>query len=208
LDYKGISSVPIGSKDIQYRGRDGAVQTVMTRIKPNNAHSLFLGLEPNDTPLGARAWALQEWLLAPQTLYFHHEEFVWECKTGINCECQNIHVFSCGQQELCRNMRLMFFPKTSYHLNGGDVRDSVGDGWLRLVTVYSALKLTKRNDVLPALSGMVRDYSRFTVDGRYVAGLWSNDLPRSLMWEKVSQDLKNGPFTFHAVPQNGMPSWS
>jgi len=208
LDSEWISRVPTESKAIQYRDRDGAVQTTMTRIKPDNAHSLFLGLEHNDTPLGARAWALQERLLAPRTLYFHHEELVWECKAGVNCECQNLQLFGYGLREMFWNEPRTLCPKTDYHWDGAEDRNSAGDAWLRLVTAYSTLKLTKRSDVLPALSGMARHFSPFLVDGGYVAGLWSNDLPRSLMWEKVPQDHCSGPFTFHALPQNDIPSWS
>lgn len=41
----------------------------------------------HDAPLLSRAWAFQERLLAPYTLHFHAEELVWECRSGVQCEC-------------------------------------------------------------------------------------------------------------------------
>jgi len=38
-------------------------------------------------PLLARAWVLQERLLAPRTLHIFQTEIAWECMEGSHCEC-------------------------------------------------------------------------------------------------------------------------
>ncbi|KAF1951235.1 hypothetical protein CC80DRAFT_509097 [Byssothecium circinans] len=43
-----------------------------------------------DAPLLTRAWAYQERLLPVRTLHLHAEQLIWECKSGLRCECGSL----------------------------------------------------------------------------------------------------------------------
>jgi hypothetical protein len=75
---------------------------------------------------------------------------------------------------------------------------------------YSTLELSKRSDVLPALSGLARRFSELTPLGMYAAGIWSCDLARPLVWEKILQELFPRKVALHASTtyDEGMPSWA
>ena len=60
--------------------------------------------------------------------------------------------------------------------------------WTDILTEYSARKLTKGSDKLPALSGLANLVARGSKD-RYCAGLWWRDLRRGLLW-RVEGKLK------------------
>lgn len=59
--------------------------------------------------------------------------------------------------------------------------------WLRMVEEYCHRNLTNATDRLPALSGMAKVMSNKIKD-RYLAGLWEEYLPQSLVWWVVWED--------------------
>ncbi|KAH8592684.1 heterokaryon incompatibility protein-domain-containing protein, partial [Bisporella sp. PMI_857] len=127
----------------------------------------ILHINPSDntagSPLLGRAWVYQERLLARRTIFFHHEEMVFECRSGTRCECGGI-------------ARL---------LRRGNKMRQFADLWLETVEKYSCLKLSYETDRLPALSGLAsRLAQRFGTT--YIAGLWKEDLPRALLWSRES----------------------
>jgi Heterokaryon incompatibility protein (HET) len=46
--------------------------------------------EALELPLLGRAWALQERLLATRVVHFTPSELVWECRSGVDCECGDL----------------------------------------------------------------------------------------------------------------------
>ncbi|RDL29706.1 uncharacterized protein BP5553_10686 [Venustampulla echinocandica] len=196
--------IPTGSIAIPYRVKD-LTTTVMTRLMPRDAHAHFLGDQIDDTPLGIRAWALQERLLSPRTLYFHPGELVWECKTSLACECQKLEILrpdGCNEFEnLFENDRL----KSGINFPQDITMGEAGINWFRIITVYSRLKLTKQSDILPALSGLAGHFSN-VMKCDYLAGIWSADLERSLSWKRIPQYPHGGPAA--RQQRNNAPSWS
>lgn len=74
-------------------------------------------------------------------------------------------------------------------------------GWLNMVCLFTASNLTFSKDRLPAMAGLAAAMQRFT-SATYLHGLWSDDLPRSLLWEirkEVSNPKRRCPY---------VPSWS
>jgi hypothetical protein len=60
------------------------------------AHNRFKNMENaedyvEDAPLLTRAWAFQERLFPSRTLHFHAEELIWECKSAVQCECEELN---------------------------------------------------------------------------------------------------------------------
>lgn len=65
--------------------------------------------------------------------------------------------------------------------------------------------LTNDRDVLPALSGIASEFQRTRKPGRYLAGLWDNDLLRGLLWwtaKPGSRSSSDGAYL------SSPPSWS
>ncbi|CZR63669.1 uncharacterized protein PAC_13566 [Phialocephala subalpina] len=156
-----------------------------------------------DAPLLTRAWVLQERLLSARTVHFHAEELVWECRSGMGCECGNINskytlriINQPMQGWLKHTLGVVFNPDVS--------KDGLRHVWLDLVSEYSRLHLTRESDRLPALSGLAKSFSGNGL-GSYLCGIWSEDFPRSLLYERVNPVL---------VPDStdpifaSQPSWS
>jgi hypothetical protein len=72
--------------------------------------------------------------------------------------------------------------------------------WRWLVTNYAKRALTKETYILPALAGLARKFGRRSNLGRYVAGIWTGDLPDSLLWVR---DKGRVPASKYLAP-----SWS
>jgi hypothetical protein len=147
--------------------------------------------------LSTRAWAFQERYRAARSLIFGHEEMAWECQTMTRCECKSGHQPS----------------RTSFHQLD----------WRSTVETYSALKLTKSEDRLPAFSGIAETFhkARRTIAGNrpsniikkgseytdYIGGIWGTEIAQQLMWYLKNDDTGSRPFSKrHASYQ--APSWS
>lgn len=165
------------------------------------------------SPLLSRGWVFQERLLARRTLHFHAEELIWECASGLSCECSRLEghrwgdpdgllqVVAGSRESKLEQLKMMY---TSI-LSPTATEAKILDVWLELVTEYCSLKLTKQMDRLPALSGLAtRVASRLSSE--YLAGVWSQDLPRALCWRK-ELEYKNEYPSFRD-PNVGIVSWS
>jgi hypothetical protein len=74
----------------------------------------------------------------------------------------------------------------------------------RIIEQYSALKLTKSSDRLPALSGLCKPLQ--PIRGRYAAGLWMDSIHFDLLWRVDTRNL-NTPSSANNDDYRG-PSWS
>ncbi|TVY87515.1 hypothetical protein LAWI1_G005673 [Lachnellula willkommii] len=160
------------------------------------------------SPLLSRAWVFQERLLSPRTLHFHAEELIWECASGISCECSRLQNHKWGdpdgllEQRKVDQLKMMYSSVTAPETIGPQVLDT----WLEFVTEYCKLKLTKQIDRLPALSGLASRVARRLPSSEYLAGLWSQDLPRALCWQ-IQRPYENQHLGFRDA-HPGAPSWS
>ncbi|OAR02933.1 hypothetical protein LLEC1_06692 [Akanthomyces lecanii] len=112
------------------------------------------------SPLSSRAWAFQERLLGPRTLYFGRHAVLWECNSEVKSN---------------------FEPQTFDALTdtGSTASEFQHWNWSTIVPRYSSAKLTHSSDRLPALSGVAARYSD-TIKAEYLAGLWrTGDLTAS-----------------------------
>jgi len=146
-------------------------------------------------PLNKRAWPLQEKILAPAVVHFGRDQLIWECNTN--------HLYSeTGAKEdwggvVIRTSDMM---GARYPLNLKNLWDCVVDE-------FTQRKLTLAKDRLPAVLGMA---SRLRQDGtrtgRYVAGLWENDLEFQLMWYATNSSETN--YGDSAQPNLHISTWS
>jgi hypothetical protein len=131
-----------------------------------------------DAPLLSRAWTFQERLLPSRTLHFHAEELVWECGSGVRCECNELQHNGIAQTATAQGLKrsLTVASKADSSV------ETLSHVWLEIVSAYSRLHLTKESDRLPALSGLASSLSSMTL-GSYLVGMWGNDLARGLLFE-------------------------
>lgn len=90
-------------------------------------------------------------------------------------ECKHITAFEDG----------LSIPRVSNEvLDVNIVRLEGHSIWRNILRTYSACKLTRSSDRLPALSGLVYEFARLMglEADDYLAGVWLADLPQQLLW--------------------------
>jgi hypothetical protein len=156
--------------------------------------------EMDESPLIARAWVMQERLLAPRVLHFGRDQLYWECA-----------VFDASETfpEGLPNTRRARFKNWELRKTSADplYQSSpdfvLGNAWWQLVTVYTRASLTKDGDKLVAISGVAKQMqNRFAETNIYLAGLWKTNLVYQLPWSTSATEFGARPETYRA------PSWS
>lgn len=127
-------------------------------------------------PLLSRKWFLQERYLSKRILYFSLDELVWHCLTSADCECGRVklELSQIPEGRRYRRRRNNFDSLLLSCTSGIPV-------WQGIVQQYSAAKITKEEDTLPALSGVASALASSDT-GKYLAGMWEKELPASLCW--------------------------
>lgn len=139
------------------------------------------------SPLTQRAWALQEQLLSPRTLYYTSTHLYWGCR---HCMISEDNMY-CGTA----------VREPSYH-PAWATESELSGYWYDIVEDYSKRKLTFARDKLVALSALARARA---VDPRrsdaYIAGLWTSSLLPGLGWVSIATEGRK-------IEQYSCPSWS
>lgn len=162
-----------------------------------------------DAPLRRRAWTLQETFLSPRTLYYGSHQLYFHCPQGTECSegvGDTFQILGCSESIGLPNPAI----HTRMHDTGeGDVifgrgKESVEAMFMeyyQLVEDFTTRKITFDSDKLPAFSGIAETFHSF-VGGEYLAGIWTKDLPRGLLW-----DIR-APVAPHVRQPYRAPSWS
>lgn len=155
----------------------------------------------DESPLGGRAWAVQERFLSPRQIHFGSQQLFWECRENTACETlqgglpqrltgagKSGHLKAVAKElhELCIASTTKVSDKSSPFLGLRTVQTcpEVSKIWGDLVDHYSGCALTFGPDKLVAISGIVQEIQRAIAD-EYLAGMWRSDLAHSLVWTRV-----------------------
>lgn len=155
-----------------------------------------------NNPTLRRAWCFQERMLATRIIHFTAAELIWECKTKTDCECglrtSSGHTLKQSLDTALEKAAAVGYPDFT------SSRATASKMWWKLVVEYSWCDLTVPADKLPAISGLARLFPQL---GQYWAGMWSQELPLSLLWREESHEEPGLPKQI--VPENYVaPSWS
>lgn len=151
----------------------------------------------SSSPLNARAWAMQEYLLAKRFVHFTEGELLWECVEDLKCECMETE-----NTKSSYKMSLGIVRKNQFRgLAFGDAKLSLHELWLRLLGRYSVLHLSYESDILPALSGLAKLWESRGA-GKYLAGFWEGNILQSIMWSTFGVERLQRAAEYRA------PSWS
>jgi len=109
---------------------------------------LRMGLSP--LPLHTRAWVVQERILAPRTLYYGFTGLAWEC-----VECSATEAVPMG--EVSR-----FSPKASFFGIQKQTDEEKYGAWTDIQISYTRCLLTRFDDRLVAISGVIKRVEMLT----------------------------------------------
>jgi hypothetical protein len=141
-------TAPNASIEIPYKAdgiQDGHILlTVRDRYLP----------EPTSQPLGRRAWALQEWVLARRLIHFTSTGLMWSCHK---------------------------LNKEAIREDGAVVRGNEVKSWDDVIELYTIRDLTCLSDKLAAVEGIANDMQGSRKD-RYISGVWTGELPQQIFW--------------------------
>jgi hypothetical protein len=152
-----------------------------------------------DSQLFQRAWVFQERLMSRRKLIFGEDQTYWECNGVVLYESNVQLQHDMAVQHRQDNEKLAIFSDSTYMI---DVTDNQkAELWATVVQEFSGRLLSVPSDRLPALSAIARTFAQ-RFDGNYIAGMWSDQMPYSLLWRishPVEGTRKLGYFA---------PSWS
>lgn len=158
---------------VPYESAEGVKSQVFAYIEPEVVKEMVL------SPLGQRAWVLQEYLLSRRIVHFTMHGLVWTCKYQ--------------ERFTARHVTSEF----------GEVwAVAFEDTWTPLVESYTRRQLTFNTDKLVAIAGLSQKYEEKWPGRSYRQGLWLEDMPHDLLWfsnERLARD---------ATSQANIPSWS
>ncbi|CZR68721.1 uncharacterized protein PAC_18620 [Phialocephala subalpina] len=151
--------------------RPCVVQTSWSDV-PNNEYlvqdlDFWAGVFESD-PLRRRAWVVQELLLSPRILHMGKSQVSWEC-----CESKVCEAFP------DRLPRFVHIDAESVPIEAMSTLS-----WRSIIQTYTSCNLTKPEDKLVAISGVVKIMQTTTGD-EYCAGLWRKNLPEQLLWRRA-----------------------
>jgi hypothetical protein len=162
----------------------------------------------NYYPLLSRAWVFQERLLSPRLLQCSYGEFAFECLESSLCECNSSlvpHQFLGQGSQKFRNLNITHQRRLLLQDVQEIWNNSVLDEWKEIVEIYMQLELSDPFDVLPAIAGCAQAFA-LHLKSNYVAGIWKESLPTSLLWHVKPHKRWRIP---KSRPKNSMaPTWS
>ncbi|RYP80892.1 hypothetical protein DL770_006050 [Monosporascus sp. CRB-9-2] len=176
---------------------EGAQQEVLVTMKdPNEEDLALLGMS---SPLASRGWTFQESVLSLRLLHYGKRQIYWQCQQGYQA--------ADGVPPGIRYPESSHYPVFSTLLSSDrgaipdsfDVNNLLMD-YYDMVVEFSYRKFTYDSDKLPALSGLAQRIHK-VLGGEYLAGLWSADFNRGLLWYREMNTCEH-------VSEYRAPSWS
>ncbi|KAI1445845.1 heterokaryon incompatibility protein-domain-containing protein [Annulohypoxylon stygium] len=144
-----------------------------------------------------RAWCYQERLISPRIILYTSTEVAFQCFEVASCECGRDGV-------ACNDMN--FAAKHKFPVPGRLPQTPWGPAmdWWIVIGTYANMDLTVKSDRLPAVAGIAEHFQKSRPDEKYLAGLWSGNLLRDLLWDVLVVTTESTAKT----PIADVPSWS
>lgn len=167
-----------------------------------------------EAPLNRRAWVTQERMLSPRVLHFGVQQLFWECHAMEACEA-----FPSGLPKTpdpltfivrtgLKRMQPSIRPNHNVSSRGFAGLEMDGyEYWDGILDIYTRSSLTRPEDKLIALSGLVKEISLLLNDN-YVAGLWKNRFGSQLLWSVYKPQVANNETPSFRPDTYRAPTWS
>jgi hypothetical protein len=149
-------------------------------------------LHLHNAPLYQRGWAFQELVLSPRSIHFREHQLYWKCHSSLRSEDGTLD-----------EIEKKYGHSSFFTGSGGeriDFSDPVSstDTWWRWVANYTTRSLTRSEDRVAAITGMIHYFQRVTGDTP-ILGLWERTFICDLYWSAIGK-AENSQLTG--------PSWS
>lgn len=150
--------------------------------------SLFL--KHQNSRLLSRGWVVQERILSPRVAYFGRDQVFWECMSSQCCELRprDLEPSEAEADRISTLWKRVIDVSGVVRSDYTDLYEQLFEDWTEIVEIYGQCDLTCPGDKLVAISGLANEMRRKItalkpeVGHRYLAGLWEETLPRSLLW--------------------------
>ncbi|KAK3353762.1 heterokaryon incompatibility protein-domain-containing protein [Lasiosphaeria hispida] len=190
--------IPTPSSLRVYPGADALEEVRVERqdLEEENLSLLFMR-----GPLSVRGWTLQESILSPRHLFYGVRQIYWKCPSHYRSADGTCARFNAPQTSYDNISRVLYAERFRHQISNDLAdRESLLLEYYDLVEEYSNRNLTFASDKLPAFSGLAHRLHSL-LGGEYLAGLWSSDVKRGLLW------FTDRRFCRH-VKDYRSPSWS
>lgn len=206
--FLGAKTPPVGAPSTQTCGRDCDFHfRLPVRVEPG-VHGIFVThclehvmYDESIEAVNARAWTLQEQVIARRCLLFNSNTVQWRCGAGTLNLDNSIHL-----------------PRNYNHNKAGSSLEELGQPvsndstaaliqWLHTVEVYSHRALSMSKDRLTAVSGLARRFAPH-IASEYLAGIWSLHILHQLCWAKDETSDHQKAATCIISTSYRAPSWS
>lgn len=156
--------------------------------------------------LTTRAWTMQERALSRRIVHFTRTRLLWECRT---CTLDDTNPED--EREYASVMPLTWYQdgETIRHsFDTSTVSEYCANLWRTLMQYFSGRDITYEKDTFPAVSGLAKTLQPF-IGGRYLAGIWENDVLNGLAWKLSDEyDFRNPGAPEPNYEGSYSPSWS
>ena len=158
-------------------------------------------------PLHTRAWVVQERVLAPRTLYYGSVGLAWECvecSATENVPHGEVSDFS-PKASFFEIMRQLPTTSEDDQTVSPDTKfkfeETVHALWLTILAAYGRCALTRFEDRLVAISGVIKRIEA-TARWRNMWGIWKESVLVDLLW------FVDTPSVRHPTTDYLAPTWS
>ncbi|KAK7687317.1 hypothetical protein QCA50_009823 [Cerrena zonata] len=163
-------------------------------------------LEYNIEPVDQRAWCLEERLLSPRKFVYTEQTLEYHCRT----DRYRIGNAILGPRTATQMPNIMFgtasdIAETTSKWSASDWEE-IHWVWTDIIRSYTSRDVTNADDKLLALSGLAQVFHQFWRKGRYLAGLWEENMPYELCWFNNRVDTTS--VTYPRPEIYLAPSWS
>ena len=155
---------------------------------------LFWRVNVSNAPLNQRAWVFQENLLSPRNIHFGTKEVYWEYCEFSTCETEPNNIYP-GIQGTSIKDRFQKLLKVNEDptMRSEQTYELWWEHWWELIETYATMSLTHQTDRLIVISGIASHFQP-KVSGKYLAGIWSHNLPRDLLWRAKAPGLRSDDY--------------
>ncbi|KAH7073195.1 heterokaryon incompatibility protein-domain-containing protein [Paraphoma chrysanthemicola] len=158
--------------------------------------SSAMWVQPEGWPWSSRAWTYQEYLLSPRTIFYGHENLMWECAEGFKDELlddSSLH-FTRPESSFGKALLASLMPTMTVRQPNDLVPQAPPwlKSWWALVKRYKSRSLSQLGDSTIAFSAVAEAFQAITGE-TYLAGAWKESLPFCLLWKRCADD-RQGPF--------------
>ena len=135
-------------------------------------------------PWSTRAWTFQEHILSPRTIFYGHQNIMWECTETFCDELLGIWVPNMiiklrSYRE--KTLRQRFLSGSHRPSSSSSPISAYLEPWQDLIHDYRSRELTNPSDRNIAFAGVAEAFQR---EHRltYLAGSWAESLPFDILW--------------------------